>query len=145
MAIYCQGLALFGEKSMSMKYNIALLVLAIVFMFCYVAHHGRLVRAGHGWALGHHVGGTNCLMYLGAITMVLVEILLMTERPFGPSRPPIFWVHLAASSGFFAIFVAMRFIFTGVAYSSVHRRLFRIAAACFAVSLATGLVMFYRF
>lgn len=120
------------------KANIFLLVAGLVFMMGYTAYHGRLCRtqgAAGTLALAHHEGGTNCVMWLMALILTLLETALWQGAL--PERPTLLWVHLPLALLFLGTFVVTRFILTG-RRTPAHKYFAYSTLALFVGACATG-------
>jgi hypothetical protein len=117
-------------------------VVPLVFMIGYVVYYGRAYRTSKGTpALGAHRGGINCVMWLMALSIGLIEMGLRTGAP-GP-YPALFWIHLPLAVAFLLLFLAIRVRFNGHRSAS-HGVLAYACVALFGATLLTGGIMLWR-
>ena len=125
-----------------MKLSIAILAAALTVALGYTAYQGRRARLTRDLTvIAHHYSGTNWVMGLVFVAIVLIEVLI--HRLPG-IRPPLLWAHLPFAVLFAVLFLTMRFWFTGMR-SSLHRHLAYACLAAYAGALVTGGITLYRF
>lgn len=121
--------------------SIVALAIVLTCMLGYVAYHGRKARRTKDWTvIAHHRGGTNCVMWLALITILMIELMI---RQLQLGHPPILYVHLPLAFTFAALFLLMRFRFDGLR-SSIHRHLAYGCLTAYTGALITGGIMLSR-
>ncbi len=124
------------------KSSIVMLVALLTGMLAYVAYYGRQARLTYQnpIMIALHRGGTNWVMALAVLAIVLIEVLVY-QLP--SKKTPLLWAHLPFAITFAGLFLLMRFRFDGLR-SGAHRTLAYLCLAAYAGALCTGMLLFYR-